>query len=204
MSETNALQDIERRAWTFNHQDGLWDIFLGLVFLGCGLRGLSDSLWFYLLVAAAVLALLVGKRFVTLPRIGLINFGSRRKARINIVRVAVLAAVIFTAGVITMMAVTSNGISGDFLGWIFVLLVPGVFLLMAYLLDFNRLYGYTVPIAGFMVFAEFFGDPTGAWAQIVAGFIPLTVGTVLFGRFLRDYPIVDHETQTESRTNGLS
>lgn len=203
MSETNPLRAVERRAWTLNFQDGLWDIFLGLVFLGGGLRGLTDSLWCYLLVAAGVLVFLVGKPYLTLPRIGRIQFGSRRKARMNVVRVAVVTAFIGTAAIFVMV-VTHQGIRGDYLGWFFVFLVPAVFLLMAYLMDFNRLYGYTVLIAVFMMITEVYGHPMGDWAQIVAGLVPLIIGTVLFGRFLHRYPAVDHEPAAESGNHGRS
>ena len=203
MSETNPLRAVERRAWTLNFQDGLWDIFLGLLFLGGGLRGLTDSLWCYLLVAAGVLVFLVGKPYVTLPRIGRIQFGPRRKARMNVVRVAVLAAFIGTT-VIFVMVVTNQGIRGDYLGWFFAVLVPAVFLLMAYLMDFNRLYGYTVLIAVFMVITEVYGHPMSDWAQTVAGLVPLIIGTVLLGRFLHKYPAGDREAVAESMTNGCS
>ena len=50
MSEMIDLHHVERRAWRLYFQDGLWDIFLGLLFLGTGLRALTGNLWFYLLV----------------------------------------------------------------------------------------------------------------------------------------------------------
>jgi len=67
MSEMIDLHHVERRAWRLYFQDGLWDIFLGLLFLGTGLRALTGNLWFYLLVLAGVLALILGKRWITLP-----------------------------------------------------------------------------------------------------------------------------------------
>ena len=87
-------------------------------------------------------------------------------------------------------------------GWIFVFVVSGVFLLMAYFMDFNRLYGYTVLIAAFMVITEIRGDPMAARAQIVAGLVPLTVGTILFARFLRDHPVVHQNAITEDGNHG--
>ena len=36
MSEMIDLHHVERRAWRLYFQDGLWDIFLGLLFLGWG------------------------------------------------------------------------------------------------------------------------------------------------------------------------
>ena len=185
MSEMINLQDVERRAWTLYFQDGLWDIFFGLLFLGTGLRNLTDNLWFYLLVLAGVLAIILGKRWITLPRLGQINYSPQRKTRQNVVRYVVLAVMIFTA-VVYFMGITGAETSEIPIGWVFVVLVPGVFFLMAYMLDFKRLYGYAVLVAGFMVITELYGDPAAAWAQIIAGLVPLTVGIVLLVRFLRN------------------
>ena len=203
MSEMINLQDVERRAWTLYFQDGLWDIFFGLLFLGTGLRNLTDNLWFYLLVLAGVLAIILGKRWITLPRLGQINYSPQRKARQNVVRYVVLAVMIFTA-VVYFMGITGAETSEIPIGWVFVVLVPGVFLLMAYMLDFKRLYGYAVLVAGFMVITELYGDPAAAWAQIVAGLVPLTVGIVLLVRFLRCYPVVDEEMLARGGHNDRS
>jgi hypothetical protein len=197
------LKAVERRAWTLTFQDGLWDIFFGLLFLGGGLRSLTDNLWFYLLVAAGVLILILGKRWITLPRLGQINFSPERKARQNVVRVVALVVLLFTA-VIFVLAVSGADLSGVPVGWIFVILVPVVFLLMAYKLDMKRLYGYTILVAIFMIATELLDNPAAAWAQIFAGLIPLAVGTVLLVRFLRRYPVVDEEKLMAGGSNDRS
>jgi len=203
MSEMIDLRDVERRAWTLYFQDGLWDIFFGLLFLGGGLRALTDNLWFYLLVAAGILVFILGKRWITLPRLGQIHFSPGRKARTKVVRIVALGAMIVTA-VIFILIVTGSDLSGLPLSWLFVIMVPGVFLLMAYMMDFTRLYGYAVLVAVFTVLGEFVGDPAAAWAQIIAGLVPLTVGSFFLIRFLRTYPAVDESTLAEGVDNGRS
>lgn len=201
MSRMIDLKGAERRAWTFYFQDGLWDIFLGLMFVGAGLRTLTDNLWFYLLVAAGVLTLILGKRWITLPRLGAITFSPQRKARLAVIRVAALIALIFTA-VIFIMVVSGADLSALPIGWFFVFLVPAVFLLMAYMMDFKRLYGYTLLIAAFMVITEIYGDPLAAWAQIIAGLVPLLTGLGLLVRFLRRYPALDEKMLAERGNDG--
>ena len=203
MSEMIDLRDVERRAWTLYFQDGLWDIFFGLLFLGGGLRALTDNLWFYLLVAAGVLVLILGKRWITLPRLGQINYGPQRQARLNVVRLVGFAVMVYTAVVLAMI-LSGADLSGIPVGWIFVFLVPGVFIIMAYMMDFTRLYGYAILIAAFMVISEMYSYPTDAWAQIVAGLVPLMVGIVLLVRFLRSYPVVDEEMLAKGGENGRS
>jgi hypothetical protein len=197
------LRDVERRAWTLYYQDGLWDIFFGLLFLGGGLRALTDNLWFYLLVAAGILVFILGKRWITLPRLGQIQFSAQRKARTAVVRIVALGAMIVTA-VIFILIVTGSDLSGLPLNWLFVIMVPGVFLLMATMMDFTRLYGYAVLVAVFTVLGEFVGNPAAAWAQIIAGLVPLAVGIVLLARFLRRYPVVDEAALAEGGDNGRS
>jgi hypothetical protein len=201
MSEMIDLRHVERRAWTLYFQDGLWDIFFGLLFLGGGLRALTDNLWFYLLVLAGILIFILGKRWITLPRLGQIHFSPQRKARTRVVRVVAAGAMIITA-LIFILIISGADLSGAPVSWIFVIMVPGVFFLMAYLMDFTRLYGYTVLIAVFTLLGEFVGDPAAAWAQIIAGLVPLTVGIILLVRFLRRYPVVDEERLSEGADNG--
>jgi len=203
MSGMLDLRDVERRAWTLYFQDGLWDIFFGLLFLGGGLRALTDNLWFYLLVAAGILVFILGKRWITLPRLGQINYGPQRKTRLNVVRLVGFAAMVYTAVVLAMI-LSGADLNGVPVGWIFVFLVPGVFLLMAYLMNFTRLYGYALLAAVFVVISELYGDPAAAWAQIVAGLVPLAVGIVLLVRFLRRYPVVDEQMLARGGDNGRS
>lgn len=201
MPETNDLRTVERRAWTLYFEDGLWDIFFGLLFLAGGLRSLTGSLWYYLLVIAGILALFLGKRWLTLPRLGLIKFGPQRKARTKIVRIVIIGAVIITA-VVFILAITGANLPGTAVGWLFVFMLPGVFLLMAYMMDFKRLYLYTVLVAIFTVASELVGGKTAAWAQIIAGVIPLLVGIFLLFRFLHRYPAVDEDALAQGGHNG--
>ncbi len=197
------LRDVERRAWSLYFEDGLWDIFLGLLFIGGGLRSLTGSLWWYLLVAGGILVLILGKRWITLPRLGQIHFSAQRKARTNVVRAVALGAMIFTA--VVLIAAIFGGQRTDFpAGWIFVFLVPGVFLLMAYMMDFKRLYGYAVLIAGFMILSETIGGPAASWAQIVAGIVPLVVGVSFLFRFLNEYPVIDEAALLDEAGDGRS
>jgi hypothetical protein len=54
------------------------------------------------------------------------------------------------------------------------------------------------------VIVELYGHPTSDWAQIVVGLVPLTIGAVLFGRFLHKYPAVDQEAMAKSGNHGGS
>ena len=51
---------------------------------------------------AGVLVLILGKRWITLPRLGQINYGPQRQARLNVVRLVGFAVMVYTAVVLAM------------------------------------------------------------------------------------------------------
>ena len=96
MSQNISLKALERNAWTSYFQDGLWDIFLGLLLVSSAVNTwLSDSgvpssarISTYIgIMVLGGLVLWAGKRFITVPRLGRVKFGPKRKAKLNWVRV---------------------------------------------------------------------------------------------------------------------
>ena len=200
MSQMLSLKDAERKAWTIYFEDGFWDIFFGLLFLGGGLRALTDNLWSYLLVLAGILSIILGRKYITVPRLGAIKFGPKREKRRS-----VLMALIVTAVALTFLALLLPllGVSpGPNAGLIFAIIVPMIFVIMAYLMDFKRLYGYAALAAIFIVLTETVSMQAGAVAQIVAGLIALIVGLWHLLRFLRRYPLPQEESIAEADYNG--
>ena len=72
-----------------------------------------------------------------------------------------------------------------------------VFSLGAYFLEFNRLYligvMYALPVPLDIVFHEFAGIDLTFFAFAVPAAVILLMGTVVFIRFPRDYPVVSEE-----------
>jgi hypothetical protein len=201
MSKMMSLKDAERRIWTLYFEDGLWDIFFGLLLLGGGLRALTDSLWYYLLVLAGILIYIGGKRFVTLPRMGAVRFGPARKLRNRQLRILVVVAVLIT---FTLLLLILNGVPlpGSFVGLAFALVVPLVLAAMAYLMDFNRLYIYAIAFGVIALLTELASDPLGALVQSLFGFLALVYGVALFVIFLRKYPVPEAGAVAEKQVNG--
>ena len=89
MSEQIDLKGLEKRAWRSAFQDGIWDIYLGLLFLGLAIApfgdafGLPADLGGMIIIlcwnSMTVLFLILGKKFITIPRIGFVKFGAKRK-----------------------------------------------------------------------------------------------------------------------------
>src|SRR5512137_408065 len=87
MIDTTDTKDLERKAWRSVFQDGLWDIALGIVFLGPGLnialnlpqRG--GYLLYAAMVALSIVLVRIGKQRITVPRLGWVRFGPRGERR---------------------------------------------------------------------------------------------------------------------------
>jgi len=209
MAETINLKTIERRAWASYFDDGLWDIYLGLLlfamFSELFLSAVGMS-WGYIvpepignlavsqvvLLVLAFLVLFAGKRLVTVPRMGVVRFGPGRKARLwKIGIVFVITAII---GLLFAWEIVPSGLSVGIplplVAWIMVSVLG--FGLAAYLLDFNRLYLYGALFAASLVsfvLLKQAGFPTvGLSVVVVSAAIMMAVGTVLLFRFLRKYP----------------
>jgi hypothetical protein len=208
MNEKINLKDLQRKAWRSMFQDGLWDIFLGLLLFNMAFGTLLDEttishglrIGIYIGVEVlAVLLMFLGKRYITMPRMGTATFGQYGKVKRN--RVQLLLFGSFLLGLIAWLVFSGGGdtgvagISRAYFGaifWVVNMLV--VFGLAGYFLDFSRLYligflyAVSIPLDIFIrktwqtdVFAFYvFGIPA---------LIILTIGVSLFVRFLRKYPV---------------
>ncbi len=191
MSENLSLKEAERRAWTLYFEDGLWDIFLGLLFLGGGLRGLTDSLWFYFLILAGILVFVLGRKYITLPRVGEIKFGPIRERRRRTLLILITVSVLLTFSLLLLPALGIVS-PGPMAGLVFAAAVPLIFMYMAYLMDFKRLYGYALMVGFIMTITEMVGREAGYWAQVVGGLIALIIGLWHLVSFVRKYPLPDN------------
>ena len=197
MVQPMDLKALERRAFRSTFQDGLWDIYLGLVFLAFGFGPIYDWLGFsktanmvfqlgYITVAFVLFYL--GKRYVTVPRLGRAKFGPARKRRIIKTRLVLGASVLLGLAIWALFA------SGNDLGLNLVLIIFAaniliVFGAMAYFLDFERLYIYGVLYALSLPVGHVLGLRDEAVVFWVTAGATVIVGIVLFVRFLGEYPV---------------
>ena len=207
MSQNISLKELERKAWRSVFQDGLWDIYLGLLLLAMAIWallsdvGFSESLGMAIFIGLEVLAMLVlwaGKKIITVPRMGRVKFGPKRKAKLNWVRVVLFISVLVGAGVfVAGLAMRGNRpewLNAAFFfpaAWMVNAMV--VFSLGAYFLDFNRLYligvMYALPVPLDIMFRKFVDIDLSFIAFGVPATVILIIGLVVFIRFLREYPL---------------
>ncbi|MBU7031559.1 MAG: hypothetical protein HXS53_03430 [Theionarchaea archaeon] len=192
--ETDRLKTLEKKIYQSYFSDGFWDIFLGQFFLFMGIRTLVDNVWFTLFALSAIPIFILGKWFITIPRLGMVKFGEVRKSRQRKLIGFILVAVIATS---CLLFISLTGysfpalVTGIFLG----AGITIVFLLMAYFMDFTRLYFYAFIFGiSFSLNEIFWGNPIGPLAFILAGASVLVIGLMLLVRFWMTYRLPQSES----------
>ncbi|MCP4138848.1 MAG: hypothetical protein GY755_00900 [Chloroflexi bacterium] len=207
MSSMVNLKELERKAWKSFFDDGLWDIYLGLLLALMGISALLDKtslsknqvLAVYLgLMLIVMTAFWAAKRFITVPRMGRVKFGAvRQKKEKNVRLILFLSIVVGLAVYWFFEGVNSGKIETGFsLKTFFPLLYAGnmvlVFGLMAYFLDFERLYfiglmfALPVPI-DFWINGNYGIDP-GYLVFLFPAILVVGIGLWYLIRFLKAYP----------------
>ncbi len=206
------LKELEQLAYRRTYQDGLLDICLGgiiasnavfsfTIFPGTDMDSLQVLLYYLIGMVLSTLVFWLGKRYITLPRIGLVTFGPARheRARDLILTLSVIVAVQVLVVFLQMGFLLSPSlrsqlipILGDtgstnlpiaIVASLFV--APGM-LLIAYFMDIPRFY-YLAGAVSLGVFLMILLDQ--AWWMVVGGVLIILLGVIQLFRFLRQYPL---------------
>jgi hypothetical protein len=203
MSQQISLKEAEQKAFRTRYNDGLWDIFLGCYFLifaiGPYLSPTLGDFWssvvFLPFWGLVFLVILLIKKYVVTPRIGVVKFGLVRKTKLMKFTVVMLVVNII-AFILGLVAAMSFGkVPGQIYTIILGMILLIVFSIAAYFLDFNRLYIYGLlvglsPLVGEWLWTQ--GYATHHGFPITFGTssgIMILVGLVVFARLLRDNPV---------------
>jgi hypothetical protein len=213
MSQEFDLKQIERKAFRSTYQDGLWDIYIGLVVVSMAIymyhpEGGYSGWNIIIFLAGYGLASLIfwaGKKFITLPRMGQVKFGTIRKKRALYLAIALGVIVLINIGLVLMtMLGWANPEQAASLnifllerGWMDIavalvgsLLVGTSMTLMAYFNDFPRGYYITIMASLAVFLMIWLNQPI---FPIILGGLIVIPGVVLFIRFLSKYPLPKQE-----------
>jgi hypothetical protein len=150
------------------------------------------------MLAVVLVGFIAGKKLITVPRMGLVKFGPKRKRKLTKVKVVLLISVLMGA-VIFVVAPFSIHNRPEWLNpalvlgaaWVVNCIV--VFSLGAYFLDLPRLYAYgvlfAIPVPTDILLHKLVDLDLTFIAFGVSALVILVVGTVIFICFLRDYPL---------------
>lgn len=205
MTQNVDLKALEKKAWRSVFQDGLWDIFLGLLLMAFALsawldrQALSESTRMGIYIGAEVVAMIIlfaGKRFITIPRMGMVKFGAERQKRRNVVRLILFISVLVGLAMWFLASSLINGegsvLSGKwFFPLVWMLNMLMVFGLGAYFLEYERLYIigflYALAIPLDAVIKAVAKVDLDIYIFLTGGLVILVMGLVCLVRFLRDY-----------------
>lgn len=191
------LKELEHRAFRVTFQDGLWDIYLGMILIGFGsmplLRnGVSATVsivGYSTLLVLAMTMLILGKQQITMPRLGYVRYSAERQRKISRAHLLLSGSIIAVVIVFGLILTNTVGLIG------FSVLLGGIILVifggLAYLLDYHRLVIYAVLCAvslpvGMALENEgiLLDAPT---AFIPVGLLAMVIGVVLLKRFVHHY-----------------
>lgn len=217
MSENPDLKQIERKAYRSIFQDGLFDIEYGLIvismaiFMGRPPEGYSIFNLVFLTVCCgfSFLVFWLGKKFVTIPRMGQVKFGETRKKSKRTMSFLLAVAILIQAGVVIFTsfawlnedaanslnnALRTRDIMDLVVASIGALFVGAGMLIMAFFQDFPR--GYYIAIL--MMLAVFLMLYLNQFIYpLIIGALIILPGLVLFIRFIRKYPLPANKVHNE-------
>jgi len=212
MSKNLDLKAIERKAFRSVHQDGLWDIYIGGLLLVLSLmfsvpdsgEGELTTLVLAMLGVAIVFAFFqLGKKYITVPRMGQVRFGPERQKRKITLAWIMGAFVLVTLGMFLyslyvwnaadagQVVVSINPSLERVIVASLAALIAGVSMIVtSYFKEFVRGY-YIALLMGFGFFFTILFNMTTP--MIVAGTLILVPGLALFVNFLRQHPLPSQE-----------
>ena len=207
MTENFDIKEMEKKAWISTFQDGLWDIYFGLIIMGMGFPwlggffGLPETVDVLVTIMSwdigAMIILFLGKKYITQPRMGFVKFGQIRKKRNKFLTLFLGIMVVFT--IVTFIFTLLGIFQLQIPGFLVMLLIGLLFItlpfsLLAYFLQLKRLYLYAI-LGGFGLFiSELLAPIIGApYHDIVTfggiGLVITLTGLTIFLKFLQKYPL---------------
>jgi hypothetical protein len=193
MNEKINLKEIERKAYTSYHQDGVIDITIAFTIFIVSIMMFSDMPWLGGITGILAISFYAGaKRALTVPRIGYVKFPQQRAQKITALTVA-LGVLAFVAGIVAFMQTTSQGTPA----WLQLLIenymltigtiVAALFLLGGYAFKTNRIYAYALLTFVMFVVGNFIYFPLYYYLTAL-GTLILLIGLTMMIRFVNKYP----------------
>jgi len=212
MSKSLNLKEAERVAYRLStSRDGLYDTFLGILIILMSLTPWLDENglrlpWNVILTEGIAFLVLGGviltKKFLVVPRIGMVRHGEGRKRRLK--KLAVIMGIVFllTVGlfIMTYIATRRGSLLNNHIGCDFELdmvhtgagiFVFGIFSLIGFMNDYPRMYLYGALFGSGYILSTYLQDQIGIlfyWPWAVSGLLVAAIGAVYFIQFLKDFP----------------
>ena len=215
MSAQIDLKELEKKVFKCNFEDGLWDIYLGMLLLQISLSFFLYELnlspfWILLIlvlfVGLVLAAFWAAKKYLIMPRMGLVAFSEERKLKKKKLSLILSLSVLFGVFVFVLTLglywLSVNDATSDLVqyGWVipfalFLVNAVVVFSLIGYYYDYSRayVYGWFFGLAYPLNIAldELYGIRFPLFSLLFST-IMVGIGLVLFIRFMRTHPLVEN------------
>jgi hypothetical protein len=210
------LEKLEKKTASVLFQDGIFDMSLGLVLIVFGIATFLydklgdpwDSLFGFFLYLAIAIPLFLVQAFVTKPRLGVVKYTTERIKKNKIV--IAIGIVILLSNIVVFLLIIADVIQftghAYFMAAVFGLIPLIIFTLMAYFMDFKRLY-IVGPLfsLGFFLKEIFTLQNLALVGNIIfigLGVVIVTIGIVCLIRFFKKYPkVVVQDYEFEETTD---
>jgi hypothetical protein len=202
MTEKINLKKIEKNTYTFYHQDGLIDLFIGSGILFAILCFLNEMIWLGgAFVILAVPLYTYVKQKITAPRIGLVKFGQKGQHKTlfilliligNIFLLFFLGLFLYRNSIPLWITENLTTYPSFIIGGIACILT----LLTALISGIKRFYFYGATILISFVIGQIISIDLLISSAIV-GILFLLIGIIKVLNFIRKYPLPDREIFNE-------
>ena len=199
MTNINSLEQVERKVFASYFNDGMWDIYGGLILLGFGLAVLTGQMILLIVcIALAMVPVLVRKPVVT-ARLGNVQFSSHRQVKTARYKVlAWVAGLLFLVlGIVLMAWYSAGGTPTWFDNWMkdYFFIAIGAMLatlvwLAAYATSVARFYLHGLVVMATFIAASLLKPENLEGIPLVSGGgLVLLIGIFLLVRFLKNNPV---------------
>ncbi|MCX6648321.1 MAG: hypothetical protein NTV61_02890 [Candidatus Bathyarchaeota archaeon] len=195
MSGNIDLKELQRKAMSSFHEDGIIDIMIGLLGLIWGFSAFTDdSSMSVIWIAVVIPPYWWLKREYTIPRIGLVRFSPRGEGGLLRILVTGLVGAAIAVGLALWWGATSASkpfyyyIIANYWGLIFGASVAVVGAVYARVANIPRLYAYSALALVLIGSAQYSGLPFGVHL-LALGAVFLGYGGYLRHRFIGKYPV---------------
>lgn len=213
MDIKSFLGSVESKAYRTFYNDGLMDMFFGLILICIGFNvlrlrmGMDTSPYITFSILLLIPAFVLSRLFISRPRMGYVKFGEKRRRRKVL---ALLIAIIIQLLFGFLLWISVSGRINDLLMQKFFnpytefILLVIVFSLIGYLIDYNRFYLIGFAVGTGLRLSEIFKNSTISILTVylsfsIAGIFLTTYGIILLVRFIRKYPKQESIAEYENK-----
>ncbi len=207
MERIESLKEIERQAYRSVFEDGIYDILWGAIFLiGAAVSALETIglSRYYGYLALIVLPLIpwIGKRLITIPRLGSVEFSPKRKSRGWLLLLVCLVIILLQLPLF-IMGLGRSLFDGSQWSYIVLMAAPAVAVAVVFV-SFPRWYIYLALmlfaiLESELLMASMTRPLASALSFGVPGILIVAYGCALLVKFIRKYPKSQSEVAHVSR-----